>query len=185
MKWSMGFVFVLVLIAGCENSPVEKEPVQVSGKDNKNEIVADTALLSVARTIIKEAYFCTFITIDTQGAPRARVMEPFAPEKNWEIWMATNPKSRKVAQIKNNSNVTLHYFDKLNMGYVSLMGKAYLIHDNDKKEQYWKEEWNAFYGNRTTAYLLIKFIPERIEVVSAKDGIDGDERTWQPESFDF
>lgn len=161
---------------GCsleENKPVDStEQEEITRRD--------TLVESAALEIIANAYYCNLITVNEDGVASSRIMEPFPPEKNWEIWMATNPRSRKVTQIEKNNQVTLHYFDQPNLGYVSLMGKAYLVHENDKKEQYWKEEWNAFYANRTDAYLLIKFVPERIEVVSVKHGLNGDSETWEP-----
>jgi general stress protein 26 len=137
-------------------------------------------ILVVSRKIITDCYFGTFISIDQNGQPRARVMEPFAPEDDFTIWMATNPKSRKVAQIENNLRATLHYFDKNSMGYVSLMGKAFIINDKAIKSQKWKDGWEKFYQNQEDAYLLIKFIPETLELISISNGFTGDESTWQP-----
>ncbi len=148
-------------------------------QENKSFVV-DSTVLNAALDIITNAYYCSLITVDEQGVARSRIMEPFPPENNWEIWMATNPKSRKVGQLQNNNKVTLHYFDKENLGYVSLMGKAYLVHDNSQKEKYWKDAWEAFYANRTDAYLLIKFVPDWMEVISVKHGLNGDAVTWEP-----
>lgn len=175
-------LFVLILFSACANGDRNEIVGQKVGQQVADK---DTLVMNAAREIIQNAYYTTLITLDEQGQPRARIMEPFAPEENWEIWLATNPKSRKVNQIENNQTVTLHYFDKPNLGYVSLMGKAFLIHDNKKKEQYWKEDWNAFYSNRTDAYLLIKFVPQTMEVISTKHGINGDEITWEPDVSGF
>lgn len=159
----------------------KKQQVSDTSRDLvEQQIPLDTLIQNAALEIIQNAYYCSLITLDEKGIARSRIMEPFPPEKNWEIWMATNPRSRKVAQLENNNQVTLYYFDRANLGYVSLMGKAYLVNDNRQKEQYWKEEWKAFYANKTDAYLLIKFVPDWIEVISVKHGINGDPVTWQP-----
>lgn len=172
------FFWFLIFGLACKETPVgENEDIQ-----EKTSINSDTDVQNAALEIIANAYYCSLITVDEHGVARSRIMEPFPPEENWEVWMATNPKSRKVEQIETNNQVTLHYFDKNNLGYVSLMGKAYLVHDNSKKEKYWKDEWKAFYANRTDAYLLIKFVPEWMEVISVKHGLNGDVVTWEPAS---
>lgn len=172
------FLSLLVFVLACEDPQVaNNDPIP-----EKMPIAADTIVQKAAQEIISNAYYCSLITVDEYGVARSRIMEPFPPEENWEIWMATNPKSRKVEQLQNNNQVTLQYFDKNNLGYVSLMGKAYLIHDNSKKEKYWKDEWQAFYANRTNAYLLIKFVPDWMEVISVKHGLNGDADSWEPAS---
>ncbi len=178
MNYSTLCLGLLLLFLGIS---CKKQQVSDTSRDPiERQITQDTLIQQAALEIIRNAYYCSLITLDERGVARSRIMEPFSPEKNWEIWMATNPLSRKVAQLENNNQVTLHYFDRANLGYVSLMGKAYLIHDNKYKEQYWKEEWKAFYANRTDAYLLIKFVPDWIEVISVKHGINGDPVTWNP-----
>jgi len=137
-------------------------------------------IINLSKEIIKETYFSTLITVDKNGQPRARVMEPFEPDKNFIIWLATNPKSRKVAQLKNNSKATLHYFDKNNLEYVSLMGNAFLINDNTIKSQKFKDGWDKFYKNQKEDYLLIKFIPKTLELISIPNEFTGDSLTWKP-----
>ena len=66
-----------------------------------------------AREIIKDAGNCALITIDEDGKPRARTMDPFSPEDDFMVWFGTNIKSRKVKQIRNDPRVTLYYFQNL------------------------------------------------------------------------
>jgi len=46
------------------------------------------------------------ITLDKDGAPRARTMDPFPVEDDFTVWFGTNSNSRKVVQIKNDPRVT-------------------------------------------------------------------------------
>jgi len=137
--------------------------------------------LIAAREIIQASGKCALITLDERGLPQARTMDPFEPESDFTIWLATNPKSRKVNQIRNNPNVTLYYADKNDNGYVSIYGVAELVNDQMEKDKRWKAEWEDFYPNRTDGYLLIKVIPFRIEFINYKAGHAGDSITWQPE----
>ncbi len=109
-----------------------------------------------------------------------RVMDPFPPESDFIVWFGTNPKSRKVSQIKKNPNVTLYYLEKDASGYVVIHGIAQLVNDQKEKEKRWKNEWDAFYPNKSESYLLIKVSPISMEVISYKHGIVGDSLTWQP-----
>ena len=145
-----------------------------------NFTLEEQKIINQSKEIIKNTYFGTFITIDKSGQPRARVMEPFAPTEDFIIWLATNPKSRKVNQIKNNPKATMHYFDKSNLGYVSLMGNATLVNDDAIKATKFKDGWDKFYPNQKEDYLLIKFVPETLELISIPNGFTGDEVDWKP-----
>ncbi len=143
----------------------------------------DSTILSAARQIMEASPTCVLITLDKK-TPRARTMDPFKPDKDFVVWLATNPNSRKVKEIKKNETVTLYYQDGEN-GYVSLYGKATLVNDQFEKDKHWKDDWSAYYPNRKEAYLLIKIVPTKLEVISYKRGINGDAKTWQPASFVF
>ena len=142
-------------------------------------------LLSAAREIIKSAGKVALITQDDKGIPQVRTMDPFEPEEDFTVWLATHPNTRKVQQIKNNPDVTLYYPDKNDKGYVVIHGKAELVNDQKEKDTRWKEEWKNFYANRTSAYLLIKVTPHYMEMVNYNRGILGDPKTWQPAMVKF
>jgi len=136
--------------------------------------------LSAARDIMTSAKTCALITIDSEGRPRVRVMDPFIPENDFTVWFGTNPKTRKVEQIKNNPKVTLYYLEPNGSGYVMLHGLATLVNDQAEKDKRWKAEWEAFYPNKQDDYLLIKISPQWLEVISYSHGILGDPDTWEP-----
>ncbi|NJN41082.1 MAG: pyridoxamine 5'-phosphate oxidase family protein [Flammeovirgaceae bacterium] len=131
-----------------------------------------------ALDIIQKAKYCALITIDDNGRPHARTMDPFLPEKDFVVWLATNPKSRKVTHIKNNPNVSMYYFEQSIPGYVTINGKAELVNEDHEKSNRWKEEWKDFYPDRKNSYILIKVIPNRLEVVNYTSKILGDTITW-------
>jgi len=139
----------------------------------------DIKLMIAAREIITAAGTCALITLDENNLPMVRAMSPFLPESDFTVWFGTNPKSRKVNQIKKNPNVTLYYLDSDASGYVVIHGKAHLVDDKNEKEKHWKPEWDAFYPNKTDAYLLIRVSPESMEISSNQRGITADPETWQ------
>lgn len=155
-------------------------PFKSFSQNTAQEDSSNTKLMNAAREIMAAAGTCALITLDEKGLPMARVMDAFLPESDFTVWFGTNPKSRKVNQIKNNPNVALYYLDSDASGYVVIHGIAHLVDDQKEKEKRWKDEWEAFYPNRPEGYLLIKVSPERMEVISYTHGIIGDPATWQP-----
>ncbi|MFY0603781.1 MAG: pyridoxamine 5'-phosphate oxidase family protein [Flavobacteriaceae bacterium] len=146
---------------------------------------ANKDLFTVAKEIIKNSKNCALITVDSLGIADARTMDPFLPEEDFTIWMATNPKSKKVSDIKNNPKATLYYFDKAHPGYVTIQGVATLVNLPEQKKKFWKEAWKNFYKDKTTGYLLIKFTPHKMKVISEKYKVLGDSITWKSPEIEF
>lgn len=160
-------------------------PILSFGQHAHSKDSTVTQIKEVARALMTAAPNCALITVDANGIPRVRMMDAFHPEKDFTVWFGTNPKSRKVAQIKKNSNVTLYYAEKNNSGYVVLHGEAQLISNKKEKERYWKSEWEAFYPDKEESYVLIKVKPKWMEVVSYTNDLIGDKETWEPPSVHF
>ena len=166
--------FSLLLLLSCETkTTIDKEFRQDFSSEEKD-------ILEEANKIIDACHYTTLITLDENDQPRARTMETLEPEAGFVIWMGTNPKSRKVLQIKANPKVTMHYFNEAKMGYVSLMGEAFIVNDIETKSKKWKDGWEQFYKNKTDDFMLIKFVPETVEVIGMLDGFSGDSLTWAP-----
>jgi len=148
---------------------------------------APAALLDVARGLVERAHFCALITIGPDGRAESRIVDPFAPEADWTVWIATKPVTRKVDQIRRDSRVTLAYWDATERGYVTLLGDAALVDDPAEKAKRWKPEWQAFYAdeNRGEDYLLIRVTPRRLEALSPAEGLLGDPETWRPAQYEF
>ena len=142
-------------------------------------------LIAAAREIISTARYCALITQSANGRAHARTMDPFPPDENLVIWFGTNPKSRKVAEIRRHRRVTLYYFDRDSPAYVTITGLARLVNDPAEKARHWKDEWKGFYRNRDQAYLLIAVTPQVLEVVNEKKGIVGDADLWTPPTVRF
>ena len=140
----------------------------------------DLEYVNAAREIMSEAGTCALITLDKEGRPRVRVMDPFSPESDLTVWLATNPASRKVEQIRDDPRVTLYYLAEGATGYVMMHGSAKLVDDQNEKVKRWKDEWAAFYPDYPAGYLLIRVSPDWLEVVSYTHGIVGDSITWKP-----
>lgn len=150
----------------------------------KSQTQPDRArVIAAAREIIAPLHYCGLITVDESGQPQARTMNPFPPDDDMVVWMATNTRSRKIAEIRKNPRVTLYYSDMTKAeGYVSITGRAVLVDDMQeilkRKRAYWDQ---AFPGLKNL--VLIKVIPERLEVVNYKQGFGADPDTFRATSI--
>lgn len=127
------------------------------------------SILDAARAVMQSAEFCFLITVDNATEPHARLMQPFPPDEQMRVWLGTNPNSRKIAQIRRNPRTTLAYYDKAGPNYVTLSGTSRIVDTSSERRKHWRKEWQAFFpgGPDGPNYLLIEFIPQRIELISA------------------
>jgi general stress protein 26 len=142
-------------------------------------------LIAAAREIMGAQTYCALVTLDESGAPQIRTMNPFPPDEDMSVWMATNTRSLKVRQIRRDPRVVVYYSNHAEaIGYVALHGRAELVDDMKeilkRKRAYWDQ---AFPGLKNL--VLIKVVPERIDVVNYKAGTQQDPETWRPPSIDF
>lgn len=143
------------------------------------------ALVSVASEIIRETRYCVLVTLDGDGTPRVRTMDAFPPEGELIVWLGTTRNSRKVGEIMADPRVALHFTAPGGSGYVSITGEARVVDDPAEKEARWRPEWDAFYADPASEYVLIQVIPHRLEVLDFARGITADPRTWEPPSVIF
>jgi len=142
-------------------------------------------VLAAAREIIAAQTYCALVTIDETGRPSVRTMNPFPPEEDMTVWMATNTRSRKLEHIRRDPRVTLYYSNHgTAIGEVSIVGHAVLTADpaeiRRRKRAYWDQ---AFPGLENLT--LIKVVPERLEVVNYKAGLHNDPATFRAPSIDL
>lgn len=194
----LGFGACLGLAATLAAAPALHPPRDAAGGHNASPGVAPASsaaavaatreqVLAAAAELMRAARLCALVTLDASGAPQARAMDPFPPEPDLSVWLATNPKTRKVGEIRRDARVTLFYLDPQGQGYVTLHGTARLVDDAGEKARRFKPEWKAFYAdeNRGDDYLLIEVRPTRLEVVSAKHGIAAEPQAWAPAVVGF
>ncbi|MBX7220307.1 MAG: pyridoxamine 5'-phosphate oxidase family protein [Blastocatellia bacterium] len=171
------FILLLLFLLGSVMDVCAQEPAKPDR----------AGIINAAKEMMQKARYCTLVTLDRSGQPQARVVDPFPPEEGMVIWIATNPVTRKVAEIKRNPRVTLCYVVENGGGYVTLIGKAQLVNSLAEKEKHWKKEWAAFYQDtyKGNDYMLIRVQVSRMEVVSYAHQILNDPKTWVPVSVTF
>lgn len=144
-------------------------------------------IIAAAMDVMHQARYCTFVTIGEDGHPQARIVDPIAPDADFTVWIATNPLTRKVNQVRRNARVTLLCFDAATSSYVTVLGRGTLVADSAEKQRHWKAEWARIYPNGAggSDVMLIRVMPIRLEIVSDSRGMVGDPKTWLPVAIDF
>jgi general stress protein 26 len=160
-------------------------PARAQEKEKPAPALDRAALIAAAREIMTAQTYCALITIDETGRPQVRTMNPFPPDENMTVWFATNTRSLKVQQMRKDPRVTLYYADHTKAtGYVALAGRAELTEDRTeilkRKRAYWDQ---AFPGLKNL--VLIKVVPERLDVLDYKAGTQANPETWRPPWVEF
>jgi len=129
--------------------------------------------------------YCALLTLDEEGRPQIRTMNPFPPEADMTVWIATSTLTRKVQHLRRDPRVTLYYGNHAQAtGYVAITGKAELVDDKaemiKRKRAYWD---TAFPGFKNL--VLIKVVPERMDVLNYSRGAMGDPTTWRTPTVEF
>ncbi|HSO87648.1 MAG TPA: pyridoxamine 5'-phosphate oxidase family protein [Draconibacterium sp.] len=144
----------------------------------------DTMIVA-ARDIISQTTYCGLVTIDLIGQPQVRTMNPFPVEDDLVIWFATSRDSRKVRELKNNPKVAV-YFSNHNsaIGYVNISGKAEVIDDKELLQKKKRDYWEGI-PNWKDIFVLIKIVPDRLEVINYKHGLNNDPKTFKAPTVEF
>ena len=153
--------------------------------EEKKPALGRDELIAGARELIATQKFCALITLDETGAPSVRTMNPFPPEEDMTVWIATNDRSRKVREIRNDPRVTLYYSDHSQaIGYVSITGRAVLVDDMKEIVKRKRAYWDTAFPD-LKHLVLIKVVPERLDVLYYKKGIVNDPETWRTPFVEF
>ncbi|MHB1045674.1 MAG: pyridoxamine 5'-phosphate oxidase family protein [Thermoanaerobaculia bacterium] len=171
-------IFALAALLSSGASLADEKAAKPATPPTRDELVA------AARKVMTSQTYCALITHDASGRPSVRTMNPFPPEDDLTVWFATNDRSRKVAEMRANPRVTLYYADHANAsGYVSLSGRAVLVDDEaeilKRKRAYWD---TSFPGLKNL--VLVKVVPEKLDVLNYEGKIVVDPVTWRTPSID-
>ena len=178
----------LITLVCCLGSAEANDPTPRDANANPDSASAqrltDAQALSEMRAVVEQVEYPALISVDETGQPRARTVDAFTPDDNWVVWVATKPNTRKVTQIREHPAVTLYYFDVANRNYVTVMGTAELVNDDQVKSRMRRDSDHAgLYPDFPHDYLLIKITPSIIEGLIPS--YRGDPSNWAPFRVDL
>lgn len=145
-------------------------------------------LLSTAVACTKRCgEFAVLSTVNEEGGICSRLIQPFQLELENDdpldpaIYFNTNLLSRKTAQMRANSKVTLTYVNAREMAYVCWEGNAVQIQDKIIAKKHWREWLRIFYpegpdGNRFSTWVIK---PQKVQVVSVTANLVSGREDWR------
>ena len=142
------------------------------------------AVIAAARERMATQKYCALVTLDETGRPSVRTMNPFPPDEDMSVWFATKDVTRKIKEITRDPRVTVYYSDHAQAaGYVTITGRAELITDMAVIKARWRDYWTKAFPD-PRSIVLIKVVPEKLEVLYYTKGMQGDSVTWRPPSVE-
>ena len=150
-----------------------------------SQTISSQEIKNLAFEIIKDSKNSVLVTIDSLGKPTSRIMDHHIISNELNIYLVTNPLSRKVNHLRFNSSISINFQSQDGKNYVSINGIGILIDDLNLKTKYWKKEWTPYYNNIETDCILIQIVPDSLELVSLSNNITGDPKTWKPKTITF
>lgn len=117
--------------------------------------------------MLKEPFLASFATVTEDGKPWVRYVTPRAA-KDLTLRFATAAGSRKVAQLKKNSEVHLACgaIDPMNAkNYLQIQGRAEFKNDQAERDAFWHDILKRYFkGPDDPNYGVVVVKPYRIEV---------------------
>jgi general stress protein 26 len=133
-------------------------------------------LLETARSVIALAECCFLVTLGESGHPNARFMQPFEPDEEFRIRFGAGAGARKVSEIRRDPRATAAYGYAPGGAYVTLIGTARVDDDPARRRKYWRESFRDYWpdGPEGSDYLLIEFVPARLEIMDIRRSVAPD-----------
>ncbi len=121
--------------------------------------------ISVLKELVEKVRICLMTTIDERGKFNSRPMATAAVEEDGSIWFFTNAYSSKSEEISADNEVSLGYSDPSSNTYIYVNGKAELVDDGVKKENYFNPAVKAWFpeGLDDPRLILLKVTPSVAE----------------------
>ena len=124
-----------------------------------------TESLQYLQNKIKEVRTAMLTTYSQDKGFRSRPMGTADVDSEGNIWFFTDEFSQKVSDISVENMVSLTYSDPKNHTYLSIVGEASIVNDEQKKKDLWNPFVKAFFPNGVDdpKLTLIKIIPHDAE----------------------
>lgn len=86
-------------------------------------------------------------TVDRSGALLSRPMATQEKDFDGRLWFFTRDHSGKVASIENDQHVNLAYVSEDDNRFISVSGRAEIVHDKEKMKELWNPMLKAWFPN--------------------------------------
>jgi general stress protein 26 len=97
------------------------------------------------RELIEDIDIAMLTTVDEDGSLRSRPMGTQKAEFDGDLWFLTRVDTGKVSEVLRDNRVNVSYAKPDKNRYVSVTGRATLIDDRAKVEEFWDPIYKAFF----------------------------------------
>ena len=101
--------------------------------------------LNLLKEKIKNIKVAMLTSVDTDGSLHTRPMHTQPVKDDNLLWFFTGKNSGKIAEIKEDSHVSLGYADPGSSTYVAVCGRAALVTDKAKIDELWHDMLKAWF----------------------------------------
>lgn len=109
--------------------------------------------------ILNRGMITILTTIDANNVPNTRALLKAKNEGINKVWFTTNTSSRKVKEIRNNSDACIYAYTRIPFRGVTLQGNIRIVEDMEIKKRFWKNSMKTYYklGVNDPDYTLLCF----------------------------
>jgi general stress protein 26 len=135
----------------------------------KPDAIDVSRLLAGAAKTMRSARYCWLATAAETGAPLVRPMGRVLNdpgEDEWKIRFLTDGRSRKAAEMRRASGVSILFQHDPDLAYVNLIGKATLHEDASEKRNRWKPAYDTYFPSEAAraSAIFVEVEAERMEL---------------------
>jgi general stress protein 26 len=114
--------------------------------------------------LIKEMDFAMLTTNDG-GVLRSRPMQTQDFDFDGDLWFFTSSNTHKSEEIERDNRVNVSYASPSDNSYVSVSGRASIVKDCEKIDEYWSDLYKAWFpeGKDTPDLVLLRVEAEQAE----------------------
>ncbi|KAA9111090.1 pyridoxamine 5'-phosphate oxidase family protein [Microbacterium rhizomatis] len=124
-----------------------------------------TDALARVKELVEDIDFTMLTTQDDDGNLVSRPMSTRQMDASGDIWFFTAEDSEKVEEATSHRDVGLSYCDAKGMRYVSVAGRASVVHDTAKMQELYTPSLDIWFeeGLETPGIALLKVTPVETE----------------------
>ena len=121
--------------------------------------------LKMLKDKIKDIKVAMLTSVNPDGSLHTRPMHTQPMREDNLLWFFTGKNSEKIAEIKNDSHVSLGYADPSSSTYVAVCGRASLVTDKAKIDELWHDMLKAWFpgGKEDPNIALLKVTVDSAE----------------------
>ena len=122
--------------------------------------------------LIKDIHIAMFATVEADGSIRSRPMATQQTDFDGSLWFFTGEHSPKAGEVRQDQHVNVIYAAPDKNRYVSVSGKAAVVHDQAKAKEMWNPLYKAWFpqGLEDPNLALLRVDVEKAEYWDSPSG---------------